>query len=439
MNDDNEYLLSLLEYPAESVTIDYKAAVQFNEKDDFSVKLVKHILGFANSGGGYIIIGFCEDNNRKQIPDPNLTEAITGSYEVTQFSQYVHSFLFRDDKLELTIKKICFKDGKTYPVIQISGFKKRPFFCSKQFKSQKNGENILEEGAIYIRSLEAKTIKLKEPGEWERLIDKCFALRREDLAVNFKELLDGYFSSKNTEVINDDSNWIDGERKKSKERLIKAGFNSSVEIVLNIPNSNLSLDYKNLMVFAEKSECHNTGWPIGVTMTREEFRPIPITDGIAATIVSSTGHFDYWTLKKKGNFYFMRNLKEDRATDVQPNEFIFFDTLIYTVGEGVLYCTNLCRELALGNSVINISFRYDGMIGRKLVMSPWSRGDLSYERKCGAEFISVEIRKKAQELVPFYKDIVLEVVQKVMIMFDFFEPARASVDYHLDRFLESKV
>lgn len=441
MSNDQKYLISLLEYPEESVTVDYKAAVQFNGKDDFTVKLVKHILGFSNAGGGYIIIGFREDGDKKHVPDPNLTNDIISSYEVTQLSQYVHSFLSKEDKIELTLNKILFKDGKTYPIIRVVGFKKKPFFCAKQFKSQKNGEVILEEGAIYIRSLEAKTVRVKDSGEWERLIDRCVAVRREDLAVNFKELLDSYFLPKRIETPIDENKWIEIERKNANERMAKAGFvKGSFEVTFNIPNSGLNLDYKTLLAIAEKAECRNTGWPIGVTMTRPEYKPLPTTDGIVATIaLDSREGFDYWKLKKNGDFYFIRNFREDINEKVPPNKFIFLDTQIWRIAEAILYCSNLCKELALSNADIAISIRYDGMAGRKLTMSPWSHAELSYERTCVEDIIVVDIVRKSDELIPYYKDIVYDAVRRVAVMFDFFEPARSMVESHLDRFLASRV
>lgn len=54
------YFKDKLDYPVEAKDTDYKSAVKFDEQTDFAAKLVKHILGFANSGGGYIIIGFKE-------------------------------------------------------------------------------------------------------------------------------------------------------------------------------------------------------------------------------------------------------------------------------------------------------------------------------------------------------------------------------------------
>ena len=79
---EQEFLRQLVKYPKETAQAEYKRAVLFKERDDFSAKLVRHILGHANAGGGYLIIGFDEDNKNRLIPE-QVTYDICASYEVT--------------------------------------------------------------------------------------------------------------------------------------------------------------------------------------------------------------------------------------------------------------------------------------------------------------------------------------------------------------------
>ena len=58
---------------------------------------------------------------------------------------------------------------------------------------------------------------------------------------------------------------------------------------------------RDLHTIAEKAECHNTGWPIGVTLTRQDHAPYSVEDGIEAVIPSRFDKtFDYWSLKNNG-------------------------------------------------------------------------------------------------------------------------------------------
>jgi predicted HTH transcriptional regulator len=145
--DKFKFLLTLLEYPEESALTEYKSAIRFDSQSDFGAKLIKHILGQANTGGGYIIIGFQEDESHHLRRDSNLIDIISGSYETTRLSQSVDSFLAPGQRIELQVHRIPL-EGRTYPVISTEGFKDSPYFCAKSYAGSKS-KPILKEGAIY--------------------------------------------------------------------------------------------------------------------------------------------------------------------------------------------------------------------------------------------------------------------------------------------------
>jgi len=192
MENEQEYLKALLETPKESITVDFKCAVVFKENDDFSIKLVKHILGFANSGGGHIIIGFCEDPTTKALKiDEKLNDEIAGSYEVSRLSQYVNSILGSQDRIDLVVHKIPFQN-KIFPIVYISPFKKRPFFAKKKMDLS-TGEIGLEEGTIYIRVPGAQTVKVAGTGDWDRLISQCVEAEYETFLKRAADVLSRMF------------------------------------------------------------------------------------------------------------------------------------------------------------------------------------------------------------------------------------------------------
>ena len=125
---------AFLKYPGESPEVDYKAAVKFDSKSSFSLKLVRHILGMSNAGGGAVVIGYKEDAKRVPKPDPDLTDSIVASYEISSLSSFVEKFVRGTDKIRLIIHKDEF-EGKLYPIIEVASFGKHPYFC----KSTKNG------------------------------------------------------------------------------------------------------------------------------------------------------------------------------------------------------------------------------------------------------------------------------------------------------------
>lgn len=213
-----KYIDYLLENPGESSKADYKSAVEFKEGEEFSVKLVKHILGFANSGGGYIVIGF---NDGDLTLDPNLTEAVTNSYDTTRLSQHVNPYISNAEKILLSAHKKE-KNGKIVPIIFIQPFSKYPYFCSD--KAKKNGYGaILKENSIYYRDEEAKTTELINEAQFKKIIDQCVRNRHNEILKEFTELLEKATGKTLSEVIaskeRSSNEWIAEAKDRAKQAL----------------------------------------------------------------------------------------------------------------------------------------------------------------------------------------------------------------------------
>ena len=179
--EDSRYLTKLLLYPVESKEVDYKSAMKFDEGTDFAAKLVKHVLAFANSGGGHIIIGYKEQPDRSLTPDPSITDEIVASYEVTRVCQHVEKYLGGQDRIGIKIYKEEFA-GSKYPIIIIDRFQEYPFVCTKDYISPATREAILKSGQVYIRTEGARTlvaVTVEISPEWRQLLRECIKLGME--------------------------------------------------------------------------------------------------------------------------------------------------------------------------------------------------------------------------------------------------------------------
>jgi predicted HTH transcriptional regulator len=176
--EDTRYIEGLLESPVESKYAEYKAAKKFNEGTEFAAKLVKHILGFANSGGGHLIIGYKEQPDGSLAPDPQMTEEIASSYEVTRLCQYVERFLGEQDRIKIKIYKKDF-GGTVYPIIYIGRFRQYPCVCTKDYIHTSTQASILKRGQTYIRTEGARTLIVEAPSEWRQLIREVIKAGKE--------------------------------------------------------------------------------------------------------------------------------------------------------------------------------------------------------------------------------------------------------------------
>ena len=460
---EHEYLRDKLEYPTEAKDTDYKAAVKFDEKTDFAAKLVKHILAFANSGVGYIVIGYEEQPDRSLAPDPNITDEIAASYEVTRLCQHVEKYLVGQDRIEIKIHKQESSDVK-YPIISIARFPEYPFVCTKGYVSPTTGEAILESGQIYIRTEGARTLTVKSPSEWRQLVKECIKARQE---IEAKRPTEGgeeegakaeeipretekpvsmekgtEVSDKAEEAAKQFSAWVRNENDNAINEMKSAGFTEGFfKSVIQAPNGLGQIDSATLLEVAEKSECHKTGWPIGVVLTKPEYKPCPLADGIRAVINTGEG-FDYWALNNRGHFFFIRTHQEDakRGQELtKENKLFWFDVAIWRISEIIFYTANLCVELNLKQSDnVKSTLSYEGLKGRELAVSSPRRAPFSRAKKCTADEFEKDLELKVADVMPKLKDHVYQIVVGLFGLFDFYRPDRAVVDSIADEFLNSR-
>ncbi len=468
----HQYLKDKLDYPLETKDTDYKSAVKFDEQTDFAAKLVKHILGFANSGGGYIIVGFREKANKIPEPDPAITEEIVPSYEVTRLCQHVEKYLLGQDRIKIEIPKIASSQRVTYPIISIGRFPEYPFVCTKGYVSKSSGEPILESGQIYIRTEGARTLTVKAPSEWRQLIRECIKASQEieakrptgvseeegakaeeipreaEKPVSVEKSLG--VLDKVEEAEKQFAAWIKNENDNAINEMKSAGFTEGFfKYVIKVPHEPNQIDSRTLLEIARKSECHNTGWPIGVVMTNPEYKPIPLADGIRAimigkrSIISDIDSFDYWALNNRGHFFFVRSYEED-ATPAQElakkDKFLWFDIAIWSISEMFCYTSNLCTELNLKQSDnVELTLYYEGLKGR--VLSASRHGMLPSIRTTPSVENIYENRLELEvgDIMSKLKDHVYQTTLGLFALFDFTKFDRVTVDSIVDDFLNSRL
>jgi len=426
--DDKEkkfkILVEILKYPGESSIVDYKAAILFQEGNEFSHKLVKHILGMANAGGGYIVIGFKEDAARIPQPDPDLSEEIVGSYEITRISQFVSKFTEGDEKVKLHIHKVTYQ-GKTYPIIEIEGFKECPFFCGRS-----TNDGILKKGDLYFRDSFARTVKIAGSSEFKQLIDVCVRRRQSDRISQIRALFEKLGFVEGLEERKEGKElfvgkWIEEKRRKVAE-LIDSAFGTELrigfwEIVHWLPDSNQCWDQRTLLEVAEKAQLRTTGWPIGVVLYSDEHKPKPLKDGIEATIISKQfcKGIDYWFFSSDGAYFFARTFDEDFSNE---KSVLWFDVQIWRIAESLLHCIRLYNHLGIhDNEKIAIQIYWHRINERVLRPSPSSMRFL-YRRKCKADEVNWKKETTLNELSVKWEDFCIKATNKLFLMFDFFTP-----------------
>lgn len=234
--------------------------------------------------------------------------------------------------------------------------------------------------------------------------------------------------------------WINTKNEIATKGLSNNGFSAYIEIAFAIDDDNdkPSFEQKLLLQAATAAQINTFGWPIGVIIpNRAEYTPKPLANEIFNEVAfknEDRGSYDYWALRRNGDFYTLMSLFEDMR---DPNK-IFFNTRIVKNTEALLYCYNLYTFLGLpGTTKISFSIRYAGFKGRILgaSSSTWTiypRKTLENEM---VSQVSTQLNQIQENLIPLTKQLSFEFFS----VFDYFELSDDSLSKIIKAFLDGKV
>ncbi len=440
---------SFLMHPGEASEVDYKAAVTFVASDSFSLKLVKHILGMANAGGGYLVIGYPE-NDSKHPEAGTVNKEILASYDVSVVASVVEKYKSGTEKIDIKIHKDEHPtNDQIYPIIEIGSFKTRPFFC----KSSAGG--ILEESALYIRVAGARTIKVATPDEWDQLIDICVSKKQDDTLKRFADLLKGVGINLSNPISDTGSKknmseWVSEIRRDAQKEVEKAGLKfEGMEVIHSLESFDKTLDIKTLLAVMQAAILRNTGWPIAHVFQTPEYKPQPYKKGLRSIVAPSNKEsFDYWFIDEKGSFYFFRAYQEDwrniLAEDENSKEKrreIWFDTNIWRIAEALEHAVALYKAIDVeGTSKLNLAINFFGIQVRTLCASPGTSRHL-FPRISGVSTSNYEWTKEISldALNTTIDQNVIEITNGLFVMFDFMELQPNVIQGIIDEYRGSSV
>ena len=315
-NDNALFRQSLLTSPGERQDVDYKASIPFAANSKFGLKLVKHILGMANIGGGWIVIGHEDDTLQ---PDPNHSNEVTATYDPTPLTAAVKKVIAPGQTVRLVVHKE--RNPRTrlvYPIIRVEGFKRIPFIC---WSTKPDKKPILQQHKVYIRRTGAETTEIQTPEDWDELIERCVAQR--EVSGDATPIPDAKAALEN---------WMD--RRKAASSMLQS-----------LPDGNGYIEFAQMLVrpdgvewsrgdlrrVAESARLPYAGWRDGLVVTQEG---IEFNGDLPAWIPGSYLP-KHWHIGKDGKFYASMLFSED---------YLSFPTRVLYVDEAINRVTGMIRK-----------------------------------------------------------------------------------------------
>ena len=219
-----------------------------------------------------------------------------------------------------------------------------------------------------------------------------------------------------------DMEWVRSHRETASQQMAEAGITTYMEASLGIAAPKPARNPSELLSAASDSRIQTFGWPIGVILERRpEYRPRPRSDGIVAE-VNLTGEwleprYDYWALRRNGDYYLRKSLFEDTVNATA----IFFDTRIVRNTELLMYALRLYDRLGIDPSTgFELELRYGGLNGRVLRTSSPNRY-ISGPRTCVEDQITTGYSGSLQHVEASFTEVVKQLTAPMLRLFDFFE------------------
>lgn len=234
-----------------------------------------------------------------------------------------------------------------------------------------------------------------------------------------------------------DTEWIKLHTDVAMPKLLATGKTAFMEVRFSLNHPKPLKTQKELDEAARTSTIETFGWPIGIYIgNRNEYKPRPKSDGIVAEIeTDGRGKYDYWTIRRNGDFYLLKTIFEDDRN----TEKIFFDTRIVRVTEVLLYCARLYSRLEIDpTTVVNIAIRHGGLNGRVIGAANSSRM-MRDRAPCVEDEIDSEISSSLSGLEGELVKCVKELVTPLFTLFDYFELSDQILGEIVNAYVEGRV
>lgn len=239
----------------------------------------------------------------------------------------------------------------------------------------------------------------------------------------------------------DDADWTDELHDRGITGLAGMGRTAYMEVVATLRPTG-TWEQSELLDAVRAAEVHTFGWPIGVTLeNRDEYRPRPTTDGIVAELAfgddsPDRSSYDLWKLFRDGRFYTMLGLfEDDSGTDA-----IWWDTRINRVTEALLFLVRLYRRLGASDTdEIAVSVRHGGLSSRKLNVAGRGRYMSIADQTTSEDEVQTSIAASVNDIATHLVDYVKQIVQPLLVVFDYFKLSDAIFAEIVDGFVAGSV
>jgi len=359
-------LVAVIVQNFESKSLDYKAPLNWEtaEKKD-RCSLVKDIIAFANTGGGFIVIGVSEADDGFELT--GLTLEQVGSFEASALCTFVQNYA--DPPINLRVQKVT-HEQRNFIILEIPRFADTPHLCQKDFPG------VLSDRALYVRTDNNESAPIKSSADFRAVIEAAIRNRKDSLLSSFRAILTGPLTEAPT--ARQAEQQFQGQVEAARQRfddvysLGEKDYSFFIETVFVLQEFDpYRFTSDQLHQGANKATASFTGWPfLFIHWNRSDclsFTDEGIEGNIATQDFANKDIFDFWKFNESGLFY----KKELNPYSGSKPAVVSAPGIVRHFAEAIYCMTRLYEDLLDDSEVVELRVTFLGMRNRSLV---WDNG-----------------------------------------------------------------
>jgi hypothetical protein len=413
-----------------------------NERLDFEVKgwldladkeaigtVVKALIALENHGGGFLLIGYAEENKRL-VPDPNRPTSLE-QYNTDVINGLLRRRVEPVFHVEVSLQEHP-KTGLEYPLVRVAGNSTVPVrSCSE------TPQGSLLNNTYYIRAPGPASRAPKDGAEWDRLIKRAVLNQREEIvrvlravmpsvalvqdgsaSINIDSLAD--FAKKANDYWQTQNAALDDDNPAK----ITKGYYSFAARIMGTSRALTLSDIRQLNMSARRY----TGWPMfveGHGKSKSKLVDSCIQGWMASDEIVDVSTADFWRICEDGCFYTLRGYEEDARL---PNPGTQFDSLIpiWRLGEFLLRVGELADGMYEAGFEIEIQCEWTGLNGRTLVNAFGGDYRRSYRKHC-SEMVVRTVGRFPGTISEILPEVVTKLTTRLYESFEFAEISEKTI------------
>ena len=397
-------------------------------------RLAKEIIALSNNGGGFIFIGFDDEEPHAPIQPADIERS---AFTQDNISGLVNSYVSPPCQCELHYLRQL-EGAISHPVIVVPGGHRTPVFARRGAPDN----NILDNGKVYVRRPGGNSEHARTQDDWEKLLERLVKARQSDQLNAIREILSPSqateVSAESGEVLND---WIDDCLNRWRERTVALDdddprrFNTGYWYVAYILDSFHAPSLVELRQQMDLGMPKYSGWPPFTFLHRPDRRPQAFGESIEAWMGADDDghHSDYWRVTRDGKAFLLRPMQEDspdygsNVTPGPPRPTFDWVLPIFRMTEVLKQLESFAHQNDSRDSNFDLAITYVGTAGRTL----WRVDREFWLDECGpciSEEISNRIRASVPELEFNLNELLWKLLQPIYAQFDFADLERELID-----------